>query len=324
MNTPPGNHNRYVLATAAYNEERYIENLIKSVVAQIHRPERWIIVSDGSTDRTDEIALSYSRTYPFIRLYRITEEHARNFAAQVHAINAGFAQLWNLEFDFIGNLDADITLEPDYFSRLIGYFNRDPNLGLAGGYICEEKNGHFQPRYANSTRSVAHAVQLFRRECLDGIGRGYTPLPYGGPDWYAEIRALMCGWRVEAFRDLPVFHHRPTCQAEGLIKSVSRMGRMDYAMGSHPLFELVKMVRRVRSKPHVLRAAMRFWFFMRAYCQREERPVPADVVRFLRRQQMSRLRDSLRMPRARLSGSSQSGASTRPGEREFHSSSLRP
>jgi glycosyltransferase involved in cell wall biosynthesis len=37
----------YVLVTAAYNEERFIENTIQSVIAQECRPAEWNIVSDG-------------------------------------------------------------------------------------------------------------------------------------------------------------------------------------------------------------------------------------------------------------------------------------
>src|SRR3954466_572796 len=91
----------YVLATAAYNEERYIGATIKSVVNQTILPAMWVIVSDGSTDATDAIIESYAEKYPFIRLERITEAHARNWSAQVNAINRGFAKSRSLDFDFI-------------------------------------------------------------------------------------------------------------------------------------------------------------------------------------------------------------------------------
>src|SRR5947209_13754439 len=95
----------YVLVTAAYNEERLIENTLNSVVSQTLFPKRWVIVSDGSTDRTDDIVRSYSTTYPFIELHRITEQHARDFGAQVNAINAGYERLKHLDFEFVANLD---------------------------------------------------------------------------------------------------------------------------------------------------------------------------------------------------------------------------
>jgi len=284
---------RYVIATAAYNEEKYIEPLIKSVVAQTQRPIRWVIVSDGSTDRTDQIVNEYAARYRFIQLHRITEDHPRNFTAQVHAINAGFAQLWNLDFEFIGNLDADITLEPGYFAELLERFDQDPRLGLSGGYIYERNSGKFECRRTNSPSSVAHAVQLFRRECLEEIGGGYTPLPYGGPDWHAEISARMHQWSVKAWTDLRVYHHRPTGTAEGSWNAFRRVGLMHYSFGSHPLFELFKMARRVRNRPFLLGASMTFWVFIQAYWRREERCVSPDFAEFLRREQLVRLREFL-------------------------------
>jgi cellulose synthase/poly-beta-1,6-N-acetylglucosamine synthase-like glycosyltransferase len=159
------NGKRHVIATAAYNEERYIEGLIESVVAQALRPRREVIVSDGSTDRTDEIVKKYAGGHKSIQLHRITDDHPRTFGSQAHAINAGFARLRDLDFDFVGNSDADIMLNPTYFSALLRKFDADPALGLAGGGIWEQKNGQFLPRTMNSTCSVAHALQLFRRGC---------------------------------------------------------------------------------------------------------------------------------------------------------------
>jgi poly-beta-1,6-N-acetyl-D-glucosamine synthase len=284
---------RYVLATAAYNEERLIEKVIKSVICQTCRPLRWVIVSDGSTDGTDRIVSEYAAQYNFIHLHRITESHPRNFVAQVHSINAGFARLWDLEFEFIGNLDADITLEPDYFANLLGRFDLSPCLGLSGGYIYEEEGGTFKARKGNSPESVAHAVQLFRRECLEQLGGGYAALPYGGPDWHAEVRARMCQWAVEACPELMAYHHRPTGAAEGSWNCAHRMGLMDYSLGTHPLFEFVKIARRIKYKPYSLASALRFLTFILASLRRDERCVSQEFVQFLRMEQIARLKEFL-------------------------------
>jgi glycosyltransferase involved in cell wall biosynthesis len=284
---------RYVVVTAAYNEERHIENLIKSVVAQTHTPMRWVIVSDGSTDRTDEIVNDYAGRHDFIRLHKISEDHPRNFVAQVHAINTGFAELRPLAFEFIGNLDADITLEPTYFAELLTRFELDPRLGLAGGYICEFEKGIFRWRRANSPLSVAHAIQLFRRECLEQIGGAYTPMPYGGPDWQAEVNARWHGWNVQAFKELKVFHHRPTGAMAGLLKTSYREGLMDHSFGSHPCFEIFRVARRLRQKPYVIGAAIRLCAFTGASIRRTKRPVSRNFVKFLRTYEMARLKGFL-------------------------------
>ena len=131
----------YVLVTAAYNEEKYIEQTIRSIVSQTIPPRKWIIVSDGSTDRTDEIVESYSKSYPFLHLLRLIDEHPRNFSAQAMAIQAGCRELEETRYDFIGNLDADLTLDPIYFETLISKFNKNPALGVAGGFIYKKGEG---------------------------------------------------------------------------------------------------------------------------------------------------------------------------------------
>lgn len=282
----------YALVTAAYNEENYIEKTILSVVCQTVPPKKWIIVSDGSTDHTDEIVRRYAENYSFIELHRITEEHPRNLTAQVNAINAGFARLEETNCRFIGNLDSDISFEPTYFERLLQRFEADACLGLAGGFIFEERNGEFQKRRSNSVSSVAHAVQLFRRECLHALG-GYRGFSWAGADWYAEVSLRMKGWHVQSIPELRAFHHRPTGRGFGLLRYWYRGGIMDYYMGAHPLFEIFRVLRRFQEKPYVLGALIRFSAFLLAYCRREERQVPPEFIGFLRREQIERLRTHL-------------------------------
>jgi glycosyltransferase involved in cell wall biosynthesis len=278
----------FVLVTAAYNEESYIERTIQSIVAQSSLPSRWAIVSDGSTDRTDEIVNDYASRYPFIQLVRITEEHPRNFAAQVYAINRGCKHLQNEQYQYIGNVDADVCFEPDYFTKMLERFGHDPKLGIAGGYIFERHNGIFEERAMNSENSVAHAVQMFRRECFETIG-GYTALPYGGPDWYIQVQARMQGWHVRAFPDLPVQHYRPTGGADRPFRGLFRQGRMDHSLGSYPPFELMKIVRRFRAKPYVIGSLVRLSGFVWGYLSNEKRMVSDEFVRYLRSEEKARL-----------------------------------
>ena len=281
---------KYVLVTAAYNEEALIEATIQSVAAQTVPPARWVIVSDGSTDRTDEIVQRYAVENPWIHLHRITEDHPRNFAAQVYAINAGMAQLQGLDYDFIGNLDADVTMGPEYFERLLLRFKQDPQLGLAGGAIHEKAaDGQFRARLTNSPTSVAHACQLFRRGCFSAVGGAYVPLPYGGPDAYAETTARMKGWRVQTFDDLVMFHHRPAGSAGGLLRSWYRQGKMDYSLGALPLFELFKLAKRVAEKPYGIGALARLAGFINSYLRGEDRAVSEEFVAYLRKEHKRRL-----------------------------------
>jgi glycosyltransferase involved in cell wall biosynthesis len=279
--------------SAAHNEEAFIEKAIASVLSQTVLPVRWVIVSDGSTDKTNEIVERYARQHEFISFLELTRPPGRNFGSKGLALEQGGKLLNGLPFDFIGNLDADVALEPPYFETLIQQFERDPQLGIAAGFIYEEQNGEFQNRSANRVDSVPHAAQLVRRECYQSI-KGYQAFKYGGEDWYAQQCAKMNGWHAEAFPSLKVFHERQTGAAGSLLKHQFRLGRLDYSFGSDPIFEVMKCALRVAEKPLVLGAITRLIGFIWSAVQREKRPVSNSFVSFLRKEQMAKVRGIFR------------------------------
>src|SRR4051812_32022202 len=113
---------RFVLITPARNEANFIEGTVKSVISQAHKPIKWVIVSDGSTDGTDEIVKRYAAEHHWIELVRMPQREERHFAGKVHAFNAGYAKIKGVHYDVIGNLDADITFEEDYLAFLLFKF----------------------------------------------------------------------------------------------------------------------------------------------------------------------------------------------------------
>jgi hypothetical protein len=161
-------------------------------------------------------------------------------------------------------------------------------LGISGGMIYEKRGGEFKSRLSNSVTSVAHAAQLVRRECYRAIG-GYRALKYGGEDWCAEVSARMRGWRVEATPNLKVLHHRPTGAVDRPLRHCFREGKMDFSVGSHPLFEVFKCARRIPERPAVIGALLRFIGFWSGYTTNEPRLVSPEFVSFLRHEQKRRL-----------------------------------
>jgi biofilm PGA synthesis N-glycosyltransferase PgaC len=289
QNVQPGKDDRaYVLMTAAHNEEAFIEQTIRSVLSQTQLPRRWMIVSDGSTDRTDEIVEKYARQNDFIRFLRLVRPPGRNFGSKVAALQKGSKLLNDADFGFIGNIDADVSVEPTYFADLIDHFVRHPRLGLVSGFVCEEKAGEFRSRRSNRVHSVPHAAQLVRRECYETIG-GYAVLPYGGEDWYAQTCAKMNGWEIEALPELPVFHQRHTGTEGGLLRAQFRLGRLDYSLGSDPPFEIFKCLGRLGEGPLFVGGLVRLAGFWWSYVCRHRRPVSSEFVAFLRSEQRSKV-----------------------------------
>lgn len=283
----------YVLVTAARNEKAYIERTIKSVLDQTVHPQKYVVVSDGSTDGTDDIVNRYAAQYDFIELLRLEDGGTRDFASMVYAQHAGVDHLQNVEYDFIGMLDADISFEPYYYERLLNEFHQNPRLGLAGGQLFDLYNGKWNKQKVNVSLNVSGPVQMFRRKCFADIG-GYIPLKKGGQDAVAEVMVRKHGWEVETFPDLKVLHYRPT-GTEGLSVFSARFrdGCSEYLMGYHPLFETAKFLQRLFEKPYFLGSLSRLSGYCWSWLRGEERTVTLDFVKYLRAEQMQRIRSFL-------------------------------
>ena len=196
----------YVLITPARNEAQYIRRISRVDGRAARPPVRWVIVSDGSTDGTDDIVNEYRGRCEWIDLVRLPERRDRSFAAKVYGFNTGFDTLKNVPFDLVGSLDADISFEPDYFEFLLAKFADNARLGVAGTPFVE-RGSHYDYRFTN-IHHVSGACQLFTRECFEAIG-GYIPIKGGGIDWTAVTTARMKGWETRTFTEKTCLHHRP-------------------------------------------------------------------------------------------------------------------
>ena len=284
---------KYALITPAWNEEAHLANVIRSVVGQTMLPVRWVIVSDGSTDRTDEIAQSYSRSYSWIRLLRLERRPDRNFAGKAHAVNAGYEFLRSMDFDLVGNLDADISLPPDYYAFLVCRFNEMPDLGVAGTPFVEEADSPGSHSYGHGLADLNHvsgACQFFRRRCFEEVG-GYTPLKGGGIDWVAVTTARMRGWKTRTFVERTCAHHRAMGTAGGnRLRARFRHGLEDYSVGSHPLWEVARGVFQMRNKPVIFGGLCLMLGYTWAWLSCKPSPISQELREFHRREQMDRLR----------------------------------
>lgn len=285
---------RYVIVTPARNEAANIERAIQSMVAQTLRPTKWVIVSDGSTDGTDDIVRGYAARHPWIGLERCTERRERHFAAKVDAFNTGCACLKNVEYDLIGSMDADISFEPEQFEFLVKQFAEDAKLGLAGTPFKEE-GMEYDFRFS-SAEHVSGALQLFRRQCFEEIG-GYVPVKGGGIDVIAVWSARARGWKTRTFTEKYYRHHRKMGTAkDGMVKVKFKDGQKDYALGGHPLWEIFRVVYQMTKKPLIIGGCALGLGYVLSAIRRVEKPMAPELVRFRRADQMRRLRAKLFKP----------------------------
>jgi glycosyltransferase involved in cell wall biosynthesis len=280
---------KYILITPARNEQAFISKTLTSVCAQTVRPERWVIVDDGSTDRTAEIVESYARQHRWIETISRPQRLDRSFAAKVHAFNAGVERVKTLQYDVIGNLDADLSFEPDYLEFLLQKFHDDPDLGVAGTPFIE--NGYDSAKDSfEGENHVAGGCQLFRRECWQEIG-GYVPNRAGGIDWIAVTTARMKGWKTRSFAQKRFHHYRSLGTAErGVLSALFSYGEKDYYLGNSPIWQLFRFAYRSTKRPVVLGGLALFAGYCSAALHRIERPVSPVLMRFHRREQLEKLK----------------------------------
>ena len=294
----------YALITPARNEEAFIAATIRSVVAQTLRPRRWIIVSDGSTDRTDEIVKGFAREHAWIELLRMPERRDRQFAAKANCFNAGYALLRvsACVYDYVGNLDADITFDPDYFAFLLAKFAALPRLGVTGTPFVENHTEPGKHGYAHGLANLEHvsgACQLFRRDCFESVG-GYIPVKGGAIDWIAVTTARMKGWQTRTFTEKVCFHHRTLGTGNNRPLMVPfHYGRKAYYVGGHPLWALLRGVFQMRNRPWIIGGLLFQLGFFWALITRTRRVVSTELMAFHRAEQLGRLKALLPLTRRR-------------------------
>jgi glycosyltransferase involved in cell wall biosynthesis len=284
---------KYALITPARNEAALIEKTVQSVIAQTHKPERWVIVDDASTDGTAQIAMKYAARFPWIDVVRRSEHAERSFAGKVRAFNTGLDKLQHIQIDVVGNLDADVSFESDYLGILMRRFSEDPKLGVAGTPFIE--NGYDSAKDSfEGENHVAGGCQLFRYCCFQEIG-GYVPNRAGGIDWIAVTTARMKGWKTRSFPDLRFQHYRPLGTAErGLLAATFSYGEKDYYLGNSPIWEMFRVGYRTTKRPLIAGGLALLCGYCWAALRRINRPVSTELMRFHRREQMMKLKAILR------------------------------
>jgi glycosyltransferase involved in cell wall biosynthesis len=285
---------KYVLITSARNEEAFVSQTLASVAAQTQLPERWVITDDGSSDRTAEIIAECAQKFPWITLIRNPKRESRNFAAKANAVNTALAQMRDLEFEVLGNLDADTSFVPDYMEFLMRKFVENPRLGVAGTPFTQDGGYDSTKDSFEGENYVAGPIQLFRRQCFQEVG-GYMANPAGGVDWIAVMMARLKGWTVRSFADKRYHHHRSMGTAErSEVVALFSYGEKDYYLGGSPVWQLFRVTYRVAKRPYLVGGLALFLGYCWAALHRVKRPVSDELIAFHRADQMKKLKGILR------------------------------
>jgi poly-beta-1,6-N-acetyl-D-glucosamine synthase len=272
----------YAIITPARNECENLQRLASCLQSQTIRPMVWLIAENGSNDGTQEIGRGLAAAHRWIRLEPVPPaDFVERGAPIVRAFHSALALL-GVTPDIIVKLDADISMETDYFERLLEAFEADPKLGIASGTILELRDGRWRQQHGTRT-SVWGAARAYRWRCLQAVLPLEERMGWDGID---EFKANVYGWRTATLLNLPLRHHREEGQRDGSRwRAWEKQGGVAHFMGYRISYLVLKSLFRVVREPAAIAI---LWGYARCMVAREPRVADPDVRGYLRRKQRLR------------------------------------
>jgi glycosyltransferase involved in cell wall biosynthesis len=277
----------YVVITPVRDEEENIEKTIRSMISQSVKPKIWIIIDDGSTDRTVNIVERYTKTFDWIKLIRRNDRGYRDSAGgEVSAFYSGY-DLLNDDYEYIVKLDGDVSFSSNYFEKCISKFKHNSHLGIGGGSVRVLKDGDMklEAKY-DPVFHVRGATKIYSKKCWDDIN-GIKNIP--GWDTIDELKAQMLGWETQTFPDIKIVHHRPTGKVYGAWKNWIKNGTANYFTGYHPLFMIFKCTRRLIRKPFLIQGLGLFIGYFSSLILNKKQHEDIALQKYIRKEQLNRL-----------------------------------
>jgi poly-beta-1,6-N-acetyl-D-glucosamine synthase len=278
---------RYIVISPVRNEEKNIEKTILSVISQTITPKKWVIVDDGSSDKTTDIVEKYTISNDWISLLHLPDRGYYDLmtGGEIKAFYRGYETIKDMDYDFIAKLDGDVSFDGHYFENLFQEFANNRRLGIASGAVYYDRNGELQLEKGYE-KHVRGAGRVYRKECWQDIGGVINNL---GWDVVDEYKARMLGWETFSFEKIKMIHYVKTFTKGGLYQGFMRSGRMEYLVGTHPLFFLIKVVGKIRIKPIMFGRLALLLGYLISFLKDENRVAEPKLVLYLRKEQLKRL-----------------------------------
>lgn len=277
-----------VLVSPVRDEERTLERTLACVEAQTVRPAQWVIVDDGSTDRTPAILADAAARLSWLKVVRRRNRGFRKVGGGVvEAFREGLAAV-DVDYGFLAKMDVDLEFSPRYIERALEYFEADPQLAAISGKVFRPEGDGLVEEFMID-EMVAGQFKLYRRGCFEAIG-GFVPeVMWDGIDFH---RARMEGYRTRSVYDdeLRIVHLRLMGSSDrNVYRGRLRWGRGQWFMGSSPSYVLASGLFRTREKPYLLGGLCIIAGYVRAALTGAPRLDDRGFRRDLRRWQRRRL-----------------------------------
>ncbi|MFW6145386.1 MAG: glycosyltransferase family 2 protein [bacterium] len=273
----------YIIVTSCKNEEENLPDLINSVISQTLRPNLWVIVDDGSTDKTPQILRKAEEEHNWIKSIRLNGKerdlgfHLANNVKEGFNFAIDYCKKNNITYSYLANLDADLKLEETFYENIINEFEKDPKLGIASGgtkHIIGEKVVY--AKLSSDEPSGGHMV--IRRECFEDCEG--IPISYAF-DSVLKAKARLSGWSTKRFEDNLATEIRDFSSADGYWRGFKRKGKASHYLNLHPIHIGYKCIKYSLKRPYYLGFAY-FLGYISSVLRRDEKISDSEVRRYFR------------------------------------------
>lgn len=272
---------RYIVVTPCRNEEKNLLNLVQSIAEQTLRPALWVIVDDGSTDRTPEIIKEAVKKNEWIKSIRLDSSkrdlglHLASIVRRGFDFAIEYCEKNGIDYNYVGNLDGDLTLEHTFFENILKGFEKDLELGVASGgtkHIIGDRI-----RYAKVEEDEpSGGHMLIRRECFEDCGG--IPLSYA-MDSVLKAKARLRGWKTRRFEESIATEIRDVHAAEGYWKGYMHKGKTSYYLNLNPLHVMVRATLYLFRRPYYTGIAY-IMGYLSDYMQRKEKIADEEIKKY--------------------------------------------
>jgi poly-beta-1,6-N-acetyl-D-glucosamine synthase len=277
--------NKYVLITPIKDEIDNFKKCSASVVNQTVKPDKWIIIDDGSIDGTKDLVNDLQKKCNWITALHNPPREERRPGGEF-ILKKAFDLINIKDYDFIVKMDGDLTFSEDFFSSIFRKFEEEPKLGVASGSCYIIKDGEM----VEETKARVHTrgpMKVYKSKCFEEIG---GIVPSLGWDTIDEIKAQQLGWKTKTFPELEIIHLRPTQSAKGKINGFRNMAKASYYIGYHPLYMIARGVVRMKEEPYVIGGMAMIVEFFKNYIEHKPQIEDKELIKFIRKQQLDRLK----------------------------------
>jgi hypothetical protein len=283
---------RMLIISPVRNEIAHIEGVARALADQTRPPARWVVVDDNSSDGTGALIKRLATEIDFMHVVETPPNFTRKaadrlaVAAAPRAFNFGLDSVEDLSgYTYIGKLDGDVELRPDYYERILAEFDADPSLGIAGGVILEQRHGEWQAT-PSAREHVRGALKLYTRECFAAIGGVVEQLGWDGID---ETLARMRGFTTRSFDHAEALHYRDTGSADGRLRGHVRSGEVHWILHHGTFWTVARAAKVARIRPRGASSLAFLYGYARAAVRRVPQVDVEGYRGFVRAEQRRRI-----------------------------------